>query len=195
LPESTTYINHERLILSKTIGPSNIPNTGMLRFYTLHFNDTQLNAIKVYRNGTLLTRDIDWIIEDTFPYTNDLIPPNGNKNSVAIRIIHPNLSDIFTVSYSPLFSNTFVHSSNLDNVDIEFSNNGGIKVIDILGDGSITIDNNSIINIHSQKHHGQNIAHSKVNLSIIFRNNAFSLDISPAVSSYTLLLNDGSING
>ncbi len=189
LPTGISYINHEALVLAYKVGVSNVPNTGVLRFYTLHFNEDQLDELKVYRNGTLLTISTDYIIE-AFPYTNDFVPPNGQKNSVGIRIMNPSSTDFYTVSYAPLQSNTRVAGSLLSDMDIEFDNDGGIKIVDLIGDASATINADSVTHILSNKHAGQNVAYTKLNLVIILRKNSPDSNVSPGVDEYTLLLHN-----
>jgi hypothetical protein len=194
LPTGVTYINHERLFLSSKVGITDIPNVGVLRFYVSHFMPEQKADIKVYSNGTLIVIDTDWIIE-AYPFTNDNIPPNGLPNTMGIRILRPNLNDFYTVSYMPLLSNTRANPINLDNINIEFDTGTymptGIKIIDLIGDASATIDKNNIINISSQKHNGQTIAYTKLNLTVILRRNSINNHLSSAVDEYTLLMHNG----
>lgn len=194
LPTGESYINHERLLLVNTVGVSQVPNSGVLRFYTPHFNDLQKAAIKVYRNGTLLTIGYDWIFED-FPFTNDFVPPNGQPNTVGIRILNPSKTDFFTVSYAPLASNTKAHPLQLDNINLNFDKSTpvpiGINVVDLVGDASATMDKDNIINISDQKHNGQVVAYTKVNISIILRRNSINLNLTSSVDEYTLLLHNG----
>jgi len=191
IPVGVETINHERLLLVNQVGTSQVPNSGVLRFYTPHFNDTQISKINVYRNGTLLTYTTDWIIEE-YPYTNDFVPPNGLPNTVGIRILAPGPNDFFTVSYTPLLSNTSAHPLTLDNIDIEYDTSTdvptGIKVVDLVGDASATMNQSNIINVSDQKHNGQVISYTKINLSIILRRNSNNLNLTPAVTQYTLLL-------
>lgn len=191
LPSNSTYINHERLVLSNKVGVSDVPNSGVLRFYTLNNTDDQKNNIKVYREGTLLTYATDWVIED-FPYTNNFVPPNGNPTTVGIRILSPKNNNFYTVSYTPLFSTTRVHPSSIKNIDLNFNDINGIKIIDLIGDGSVTMDQDNLINILSDKRDGQIITSTKINLVIILRATSSNNDLTPAVEEYTMIMNTSS---
>lgn len=188
LPTGISYVSHEALTLAYKVGVSLVPNTGVLRFYTAHFTDDQIEDIKVYRNGTLLTYLTDWIFEE-FPYTNDFVPPNGQRNSVGIRILDPTNTDFYTVSYTPMVSNTRVDGSLLSDLDIEFDTDG-IIVVDLVGDGSATLSSDSTTHIISKKHSGQDVAYTKVNLVIVLRKNSTDNHISAGVDEFTLLLHN-----
>lgn len=183
LPIGVNKIYHEGLVLSNTIN-SNIPNVGILMFYTKHFDNTDISNIKVYRNGTLLINNIDWLIEDSL--TNDIISPSGKPNTVAIRILHPTLTDFYTVTYSPLLSNTRSHPVDTTNISLSDSNSL-IKIIDLVGDGSIRNGLDNILYISSQKNSGKITAYSNVYLSIVIRRNSINENLSASVEEYLLL--------
>ena len=170
-------------MLSNTVN-SNIPNVGILMFYTKHFDNTDILNIKVYRNGTLLTYNIDWLIEDSL--TNDVISPSGKPNSVAIRILHPTLTDFYTVTYLPLQSNTRAHPVDTTNIDLQDSNSL-IKIIDLVGDGSVRNGIDNILYISPKKNAGKITAYSNIYLSIIIRRNSINENLTSSVEEYLLL--------
>lgn len=183
LPVGVQRIFHENLVLSNQI-ESNIPNAGALMFYTRHFSVNDLADIKVYRNGTLLDVDIDWVIEPVF--TNDVISPSGKPNTVGIRISHPTLTDFYTVSYTPLLSSTRAHPLDTNNISLD-DDTSLVKIIDLVGDGSIRNGLNNILYINSKKNNGKITSYSKVYLSIILRRSSTEENLSPSVEEYLLL--------
>lgn len=183
LPVGASRIYHERLILSNKIS-SSVGNAGRLMFYTKHFTEDDLNDIKVYRNGTLLTRNIDWIIDEFL--TNDIPSPSGNPNTVGIKIIHPSNTDFFTVSYTPLRSNTRALPLSVSSVSLE-NEESFIKIVDELGDGSIRFGSDNILYISAIKNGGKITAKSLIYLAIILRRNSPNEHLSPTVEEYMLL--------
>lgn len=183
LPIGATRVYHENLVLSNTVA-STIPNVGTLMFYTRHFNTDDLNDISVYRNGTLLEINTDWIIDDTL--TNDVISPSGKPNIVSIRILHPTSTDFFTVSYTPLISNSRAHPVEVNNISL-IDDSSLIKIIDLVGDGSIRTGLNNILYISNKKNAGKTTAYSKIYLVIVIRRGSSDENLTASVDEYLLI--------
>lgn len=190
LPVGVERIYHESLVLGTAI-TSNINNTGTLMFYTKHFNQNDIDNIKLYRNGTLLTYMIDWVIDDSI--TNDIVAPSGNPNLVGIRIVNPSLTDFYTVSYTPLISNSRAHPIDVADMSLE-SSSSFIKIVDLVGDGSVRIGLDNISYVSSKKNDGKVTSYSKIYLAIILRRSSPNENLSPAVQEY-LLLTSSTSNG
>ncbi len=184
LPIGINRIYHENLILSNQIGNSSIKNAGRLMFYCDHLSEDDISNIKVYRNGTLLIHETDWVIEDFL--TNDIAPPSGTPNSVGIKIIFPTSTDFYTVSYSPVISNTRALPINsvLGNVS---------HIIDQSGDGTVRIGLNNIIYISDHKNGGKVVDNSKLYLSIILRRSSPDEHLSPSVEEYLLSFSSANV--
>ncbi len=179
LPFGVNDIYHERLVLSNKLDGSTIPNCGRLMFYT---DNSNLNLIRVYKNGVLLTPDIDWEIETSL--TNNEIAPSGNRNSVGIKIITPVITDFFTVSYSPLVSNSRAYPQDISNLDFDSSL---LRVVDLIGDASCKIGTDNIIYSDSNQNTDSIIKYTKLNLVVILRRNSANINLSPILEEYLLL--------
>ncbi len=182
LPIGSENIFFERLVLSNKLN-SDIFNTGKLLFFT-YFTPDNPN-IFVYRNGTLLEYIKDWIIAD-YPITNTILPPTGIPNSIGIKILNPNVYDIFTVSYTPVTTTTRADPTTLGNLAVNEDINT-VNIIDLVGDASIRMGENNILFLNSKKNNGNTVAYSIIALVIVLRRNSENIDLSPSVSEYTFL--------
>ncbi len=184
IPIQSKNIFHERLIL-KYKNTSTIPNVGKLIFYT-RLNDDATNIL-VYRNGSLLTYNQDWLLED-YPYTNNVLPPTGIPSSTGIKILFPSLYDIYTVSYTPIISGTRADPVALGDLDIHNDSNT-INIVDLTGDCAAKMINDNIVAL-------TNFSNKTVQvfLMIILRRNTFDVTTSPSVLDYTLITSSSSGN-
>lgn len=176
LPIGVSRINHERLILTtKSTGGLTRNDTGTPMFFT----NITLGDIKVYRNGSLLSYDIDWYNDTT---TSDQTPNSGDPMKFYIRVAYPVDGDIFTVSYNPVTSSTQVVPNSFSSFD-----GAGIGVVDLRGDATIRILNDNTI-VLDKGINEQNVVESDVFLSILIRGNSARENISAFVEEYTLLI-------
>jgi len=176
LPLGAERIYHERLLLTAKSG-SLVSNNdiGSMMFYT----NADATDVLVYRNATLLNSSTEWsFVSDSDASEATQPTPNvGSRMKRGIQItgtVQP--LDIYTVSYTPVLSNTITIPSD----DTLFT------VVDLVGDQSMRmIKDNSII-IDSVKS-SYTVAKSKVYLMIIMRRNTGDANFSPAVEEYMLV--------
>jgi len=198
-PIGVERIYHERLVLTHKVHNSTINNAGRLIHYasTLEAN---LDEIDVYRNGTLLVRGDDWDITPTnfesvdADLTNDIVSPTGKPNRIFLHIFSPLQTDYYTVSYTPLLSNTRItpHDIFTAGDSLQSITSGGI-VIDLIGDASATIGQNNIVYINPNKNNGKITSYTKINLIVILRRNSSNLDLTPTVEEYLLLTSSANV--
>lgn len=187
LPLEVERIHHERLVLSeKSDTASSINDIGTLMFFT---NVTD-GEVKVYRNFELLNNEtgnafaVDgWKIEPEPPNGVSFRTPNqGERMRFKIKIVAPLVTDIYTVTYTPLLSTTKAIPKNIS----EFAGVGGIQVVDLSGDLSIRAGESQIVYVDNIGE-DQSILESHIYLSIVLRQNTAETALSPAVEEYTLM--------
>jgi hypothetical protein len=184
LPLNTNRIYHERLLL--TANTSGILNAdlGQLMFYTLGSG----TDVIVYRNGTALTFNASdgWEFVTTGDVSGLTVetPASGKPMKRAIRIkstVQP--LDIYTVSYTPLLSNTYTIPSDTTN----------LYTVDLVGDHSARLtQDNSIIFESIRK--GNTISYTELYLTIIMRRNSSIDHLSPVVEEYMLVTGSRSLS-
>ena len=139
--------------------------------------------MKVYRNGILLTNaDVtpttDGWVNESAPA--DSAPNSGNRMRMKIRIQDPLPTDIFTVTYNPLTSNTVA----VPKVVGSWSPNG-LSVVDLVGDLSVRSIDNQVV-VLDRTTNADKITSSVIFLSIIIRSNTSDTTLTAAVEEYTL---------
>lgn len=174
LPLDTERIYHERLILdSKSSDSLENNDLGSTMFYTTRTD----GDIKVYRNGILIEYGVGW---DDVTTSSDRTPNNLTPMKFNIQILDRLAGDIFTVSYTPVVSSTSSIPKTLD----EYVSQGGLKVVDLVGDLTARVGSGQIITLDRVGKMGSG---SKVYLAIIMRQNAADSSLTPAVEEYTLV--------
>lgn len=176
IPRGNVRINHERLLLTtKSNVSSRINDVGQ----TVLFTDRVVGNVKLYRNGSLITYGIDW--EDISSLSNKT-PNSGTPMAFNIKINNPVIGDIYTVSYTPMYSN----SRGIPKVLSEFTGSG-IDVVDMKGNLSVRyVDNNTII--LNERSVYKNINESDIFLCIILRNNSSRKALSAVVEQFDLFI-------
>lgn len=173
-PSDVTRIHHERLLLTeKSI--LTLINNDIGR--TLMFTDKTYGNVKVYRNGYLLTYGVDWFDVSSVP---NKTPNSGGPMCFKIKIDNPLIGDIYTVTYTPMKSNTRGIPKNLS----PFSGSG-IDVVDMSGDLSVRYINNNRLLFTKVN---PKVVHSEIFLSIISRNNSSRDTLSSVVEDFVLFL-------
>ena len=199
LPTGANIVLHERF-LPKWTPYAGVNTEGILRFWikpptpltqvsiltTDDFktkNSTLRKYIRVYKNGTeippkdeFLTSEPGWYLDSG--HTNNTFA-NGTPMRTAIRVEQPSPTDIYTISYVPTKSNVLIKPI------IETASE--TTRVDMTGDGSTLLTANNAIAFIKETISGEEIVKSQVYLSIILRRNTALQDISPFVTSYTLL--------
>jgi len=153
------------------------PDAAQLRFYTGDNN----SDVVVYRNGTALTYSVDWdFVESSDPDIGALtntVPGSGSPMKRGIYILNAvQPLDIYTVSYTPVVSNTKTLPSETTL----------LKVVDLIGDQSARITNQNIIILDSQKG-SYTVSYADMYLVILMRRNSAKENFSPAVEEYMLV--------
>ncbi len=183
LPNNIHKIYHERLLLTEKVSGSAINNCGFLIFYA--FNDIISLSMdyKVYRNGDLLTYATDWSVVSSL--TNNVVPPNGKPNKVAIKIHSPSIHDFYTVSYTPLTGNTRANPLDVFITPTSVLGESGVLsyIVDLTGDASATLGQDNITYITK----GIPIEYTKVYFVTILRRNTTNTHVTPLVDEYLLL--------
>lgn len=173
LPVNQDVVYHERLFLTEAIDLSTENNAGFLRFFPI----TDAGDMKVYRNGTLLTETTDWTKASAGLTALDQTSPTaGSRMIKAIKVNSPRITDIYTVTYTPLVGNS---------MELPKTSGGLIKVSSLGPNGSIRAVSGATI---TDTNRGSNIiAKSNIYLIIILRRNSAEQYLSPSVEEYTLL--------
>jgi hypothetical protein len=172
IPQTTTRINHERLVLSDKSNSSIIRNDVG---YTTLFTSRTLGNVKVYENGSLLTYNVDWL-DDTS--ATDKTPNSGSPMRFKIRILNPLVGDIYTVSYTPMKSTT-------RGVLSTFSayTGTGPEIVDMVGDLSVryVADNNILL-----EQTDADVKSSDIFVVVILKNNSSRNALSATVEEFAL---------
>lgn len=175
LPVNTERVHHERLLLTERSSTTQIlPDISSLQF----FADEDTSDIKVYKNGELLS-EAEWV---NLTSLTEKTPDTGNPMVFKIKVIGPRVTDIFTVSYTPVTSNT---SSLPKEIDVYTS--GQLSIVDLIGDMSARSNPNQLISLDNVGIKADQIADTELYLKIILRSNISNLSITPAVEEYMLL--------
>jgi hypothetical protein len=160
-PMGREEIFHERLVLTE-ISEGSIRDTG----YLMHYPDIA-KILTVYRNGTSFTSSTVTQTENS---------PLGNYR-MRYKIIIPtvNPGDIFTVSYSPLKSNSYSNT---------WSSASTIEQIDLVGNLTVRVGPEGLILMDESK--DERIEGYRVYLVVISRQNTARKEITPILEEYTL---------
>jgi hypothetical protein len=172
LPRTNDRINHERLpLIEKSNASLDYSDTGK----TMFFVDRTAGSVKVYRNGNLLVYGADWT-----DATENKTPNSGSAMEFKIKIENPLIGDIYTVTYTPSFSNTRGIPDTLS----EFTGSG-IDIVDLRGDLSVRyVDNNTLL--FNKGNLDKEVFASDIFMCIILKNNSSRNALSAAVEEFTL---------
>jgi hypothetical protein len=178
LPMGTKEIKHERLVFSKDTGEGN--NLNMKNSGRLCFMPDLKKDIKIYANGTeFYTVTGGGGNTARYDEINSKVIPNvGSPMCYYLKISKEdiNLGDIYTVSYTPLFSDSYSSQYSVGtNNPIDWSGNMSIRSIT---EQMVLLNDASDINI----------AKYELYLMVILRQNTADSSTSPAVEEYTLAL-------
>lgn len=178
LPIGASRIYQERMVFTKKTSTTYLnKNAGTLQHYV---NADPSNVI-LYRNGVRLSYSTDWLFSEDSDLTSTDPSVAGRMKRGIYLTSEPNALDIYTVSYSPVVSNTYLYSSNASILNtVSLGANGTIRVVK---DNIVVMDA-----IRGSKV----IDRADVYLSIIMRRNSANMNVSPAVEEY--LLATGSID-
>lgn len=182
LPLGVNRLNHERLVLSEKSDISKLTNdVGYSMFFTTVTNGN----VKVYRNGLeLILGDGDgWVDEST---SADQTPDNNRRMRLKVRIQNPLPTDVFTISYTPLVSNTVGVPASLG----VYSPNG-LSVVDLIGDLSARSLSEQVV-VLDRTTNADKISSTVLFLAIIIRSNTSDTSLTATVDEYTLAV--GSID-
>ncbi len=179
LPMGVKRVNHERLVLTEKSVPGKITNDAG---YTMFFTNPVDGEVKVYRNGLLLSNGNtpDGWQDESQPI--DSTPNNGNPMRMKIRIVDPLPTDIFTVTYTPLTSNTV----GVPKLVTAWTPNG-LNIVDLIGDLSARSINNQVV-VLDRTTNADKITSSVIFLSIVIRSNTSDTTLTAAVEEYTLAI-------
>jgi len=183
LPLDIDRIYHERLVLNDKSDTSLTENDiGQAMFFA---NRTD-GDIKVYRNGELIEDQTGFITTTDgwldISETSDRTPNNGTSMALKIQVLERLPGDIFTISYTPSLSST----TSIPKVLSEFTQAGGLKVVDMAGDLSVRPSTGQLI-ILDRIGEDNTEQESNLYLVIILRQNTAESTLTPAVEEYTLL--------
>jgi len=177
LPLDVSRVHHERLLLTeKSLASKPRNDIGATMFFT----DATLGSVKIYRNGYLLTSDVDWL--DVTTSTNKT-PGNGDLMVFKVRIEDPFPGDIYTVTYTPMTSTVRGIPNSLS-----VYSGSGAEIVDLVGNTSIRSLPSQLIAVDRSVNES-NIVRSKVFLCIIIRNNSSRKSLSAAVEEFLFLVN------
>lgn len=175
-------IRHERLLLTIREANSTSNNAGRLSFHT-----TTPGDIQVFRNGTLLPYNVVTTTDGWRDRTDPAAvaagtvaaPGLGSRMAPVLIINRPSQTDVYTVSYTPVVSNTFFTPLTID------TSSGLGQIVDLTGDFSTRMCRNNIVSF-SLDRAGQQVATSEIYLIILIRSNSPIEDMSPFVEEYFL---------
>lgn len=174
IPSNKERIHHERLFLTEKSSLT-LLNKDIGR--TLLFTDKSAGDVKVYRNGSLLTYNVDWADVTS---VSDKTPGAGDSMAFKVKIINPLIGDIYTVSYSPMSSTT----RGIPKLLSAFSGSG-VDIVDMKGDLSVRyVPGNTVLFLETDK----NVSYSSIFLCIIMRNNSSRNALSAAVEDFELFI-------
>lgn len=187
LPLGAKRIYHEQVIFThKTSSSLLYPNMASLIFFT----EANNNDVLVYRNGSLLsygpTNDWDFVTtNEQIEITQTSPGITGRRMIQGIKILNDiNPLDIYTVSYTPKVSNTYV---------IPAISSTLTSIVDLVGDQSIRMVRENII-VFDKIRLSNTITNTEIYLSILLRRNSAEANWTPAIEEFMLLLGDTDIN-
>jgi hypothetical protein len=169
LPLNVRRVHHERLYLTEKRLTTDLSfNTGYLNFYAIE--GESYSNIKIYKNGNL------YIEGKTISTTSDS-PNTGLPMKTKIYLASVLPTDIFTVTYTPILSNTSTIPSTFSSYAISKP-----SLVDLIGDGTVFQTKNQSLLINNNTN---NLSSTQIRLSIILRNNTSNLGLTPAIEEYT----------
>lgn len=180
LPISQQRVIHERLFLTDKVDGATKDNAGFFRFFP-----DLTGTVKVYRNGTLLIEGSsnDWVVNRPPVITSagldllDQVSPsvvNAMKKSIKINV--PVVSDIFTITYSPLVGNS---------LELPKTTSSLINVVSLGDVGRIRMCRENLV--VTDRFRGANII-TKSNIYLVtrLRRNSAELHLTPTLEEYAL---------
>lgn len=174
LPIDAQRVYHERLILTdKSVSSYTNYNAGSLMFYVL----ADPSNVIVYRNQTQLVYTTDWAFSSDVDLTVTNPADSTSRMRRGIQLtVDPDPLDIYTVSYTPTVSNTYIRPSNTDLLTLVSSVPGG--------DIRVVTDNIHVVDVVRDS---SNVASLDCCLVVIFRRNSSKENLCPAVEEFMLL--------
>lgn len=177
LPVGASRIYHERLVLTHRLGGNILCNdSGALMFYTA----PEPGDVWVYRNRRRLAYGTDWTFVANGDSSGLTIATSGSGSRMqrGIQLLAtPSLSDIFTVSYTPLVSSVAAlpYSTQL------------LTVVDLSGDEKVrTIKDNLILIDKERLTH--DVEKADFYLMVILRRNSGNIYVTPILEEFALAL-------
>jgi hypothetical protein len=175
LPLSTEGVNHERLLLTHRYGTDAGNNdAGKLMFYTTIAD----GDIRVYRNGIEIVYNNmteGWVEE---PRLTNLTVSSGTPMTFGIRLTAPLAGAIYTVSYTPIISNTKFTS-------IPTGSESHQTLVDLVGDLTARSYSEQLV-LSSDVKNGDAIAATDLYLMVLLRRNTLDASVSPVVKKFML---------
>jgi hypothetical protein len=179
-PIHASVVRHERLILNSKSNSSLLNNDiGYLQFYT----DETIEEFFVYRNGILLTptdltminplEEDGWLLSESF---SERDPGQVSRMKIAIQIQQPALSDIYTVSYTPLLGDT---------IALPQSSTSPAVLVDLTGSQDAWLGRENIVYFNDKKL-GVEIIYSLLNLVVVLRRNTSNVTLTPVLEEYVV---------
>jgi len=177
LPIGAQRVRHEQVIFEDSTSGATNPNAAQLIFYA----DDDGTDVVVYRNGTELIYSTDWEFisagEADVGHLTVIVPGGGSAMKRGIKIsgtVQP--LDIYTVSYTPVVSNTHTLPSETTL----------LKTVDLIGDESARVVASNIV-VFEEQRLSYTVAYAKMYLVVLMRRNSAKESFSPAVEEYMLV--------
>jgi hypothetical protein len=170
LPLNASRVYHEQLVFTERSSASYVnKNVACLVNYTL----ANSGDVILYKNGTRLTHLTDWAFSNTFSQTD----PDGTSRMVrAVSVVaDPNILDIYTVSYTPVVSNTLVQPNNTDLCN----------VVGLTEESHIRVTKDNVITFE-QIRDSFVVDHADMYLIVIMRRNSANMNVCPVLEEYML---------
>jgi hypothetical protein len=175
-PLGAYRLYHEQLYFRYRDSSSTTDDIAQLNLYAA----ADSTDVLVYRNSTLLEYGTDWEFVSVGHTSGATVtsPGTGKPMKRAIRVLSaPQTLDIYTVSYTPVVSNTKV----LPNETTL------LQVVDMTGDQTIRITNENIL-VFEPIRNSHSIAKADVYLMALLRRNSADQNFSPALEEYMLVV-------
>jgi len=178
LPLTATRVYHEQLIFTRKSDTSLSENDmASMRFYCEDDDEDVL----LYKNGSLLAYGVleDWVFVTNADDANITVtvPNSGSPMKRGIKLNDARLPlDIYTVSYSPVVSDTIGLTKTGSTVG---------TVIDLTGDNGLRVVKDNVI-VFNKLRNSKEVAAADLYLIILLKRNSARTDLTPAVEEYLL---------
>lgn len=174
-PLGANRIYHEKLIFTnKTVSTYVNKNAGSLMFYMA----ADASDIKVYRNATLLVQDTDWSFSSNAEITSTDPYSSSSRMKRGIEILYDtNPLDIYTVSYTPDLSNTFIQAS---------TGQAQLSTVSVMADNEARIAKDNVVVI-DKTIGSYEVDYADFYLIIIIRRTSSNGNVTPAIEEYMLI--------